>query len=95
MIILITNIVNIVTEFGSVFKGSSDPSHFNFEINVGKRRIRYRTNPNLNERIFQRRFKMTSFKIQSRSMSDPSFFDIVLTNKAPDEKRNHDYYLCE
>ena len=31
------------------FKGSSDPSHFIFEINVGKGRIRHRTTPNLNK----------------------------------------------
>ena len=30
------------------FKGSSDPSHFIFEINVGRRRIRYRATLNLN-----------------------------------------------
>ena len=29
-------------------KGSSDPSHFIFEINVGKRRIRHRTTLKLN-----------------------------------------------
>ena len=32
----------------SIFKGSSDPSHFIFEINVGKRRIRKRTTEKLN-----------------------------------------------
>ena len=31
------------------FKGSLDPSHFIFEINVGKRRIRHRTTLDLNE----------------------------------------------
>ena len=35
-------------------KGSSDPSHFNFEITVGKRRIRQRTTLNLNNVIFNR-----------------------------------------
>ena len=34
-------------------KGSSDPSHFIFEINVGKGRIRHRTTPNWNEVNFQ------------------------------------------
>ena len=29
-----------------IFKGSSDPSHFILEINVGKRRIRHRTTLN-------------------------------------------------
>ena len=32
-------------------KGSSDQSHFIFKINVGKRRIRYRTTLNLNDLI--------------------------------------------
>ena len=36
------------------FKGSSDPNHFIFEINVGKRRIRHRTTLNLNYAIFNR-----------------------------------------
>ena len=34
-------------------KGSSDSSHFNFEINVGKRRIRLRTTLNLKWRHLQ------------------------------------------
>ena len=33
------------------FKGSLDPSHFIFEINVGKRRIRHRTTLKLNCQI--------------------------------------------
>ena len=32
-----------------LFKGSSDPSHFIFSINVGKSRIRHRTNLKLND----------------------------------------------
>ena len=35
-------------------KDSPDPSHFIFEIHVGKRRIRHRTNLNLNDAIFNR-----------------------------------------
>jgi len=35
-----------------IFKGSPDPSHFIFEINVGKRWIRHRTTWNLNDAIF-------------------------------------------
>ena len=31
------------------FKGSSDPSHFIFEINVGKSRIRHTTTLKLND----------------------------------------------
>ena len=38
----------------SNFKGSSDPSHFIFEINIGKSRIRHRTTLNLNDAIFDR-----------------------------------------
>ena len=33
------------------FKGSSGPSHFTFEINVGKRRIRHGTTLNLNDKF--------------------------------------------
>ena len=33
------------------FKGSSDASQFIFEINVGKRRIRYGTTLNLNDHL--------------------------------------------
>ena len=35
-------------------KGSQDPSHFIFEINIGKRRIRHGTTLNLNDTIFNR-----------------------------------------
>ena len=35
-------------------KGSSDQSHFIFEINVGKSRIRHTTTLNLNDAIFNR-----------------------------------------
>ena len=40
----------------SKFKGSSDPSHFIFETNVGKRRIRHRTTMNLNDVFFKQVF---------------------------------------
>ena len=63
------------------FKGSSDTSHFIFEINVGKRRFRHRTTSNLNQVIFQNQLKMRSFKIQSRSMSDPTHSDNDFKNK--------------
>ena len=45
-------------------KGSSDPSHFIFEINVGKKRIRHRTTPKLNSRSAQNWLKMTSYKFR-------------------------------
>ena len=35
-------------EYHNDFKGSSDPSHFIFEINVGKSRNRHRTTLKLN-----------------------------------------------
>ena len=37
-----------------VLKGSSDPSHFIFEINVGKRRIRHTTTLKLNDEFLDR-----------------------------------------
>ena len=46
--------MNFWREFLHIFEGSSDPSHFIFEINVGKRRIRHRTTLNLNDVIFNR-----------------------------------------
>ena len=46
-------------------KGSPDPSHFMFEINVGiLDRIRYRTAPNFEWRRFNRFWKLTSFKLR-------------------------------
>ena len=63
------------------FKGSLGPSHFIFEINVGKSWIRHRTTSNLNQVMFRNQLKMRSFKIQSRSMSDPTFSDIDFKNK--------------
>ena len=63
------------------FKGSSDPSHFIFEINGGKRRFRLKTTLNLNEVSFQNRLKMTALKILRRSMSDPTLSDIDFKNK--------------
>ena len=35
-------------------KGSLDPSHFIFEINVGKKRIRYTTTVKFNDEILDR-----------------------------------------
>ena len=47
------------------FKGSPDPSHLIFEINVGKSRI----------------LKADFIQIESRSMSDPLLSDIDFKNK--------------
>ena len=61
-----------------ILNGSPDPSHFIFEINVGKRRIRQRTTSS--SICFESIWK---FIIQfiSRSMSDPTLFDTDLKNK--------------
>jgi len=44
--------LNRTCQKNHMFKGSSDSSHFIFEINVGKRRIRHRTTLNLNDNKF-------------------------------------------
>ena len=62
-------------------KGSSDSSHFIFEISVGKSRIRHRTTLNLNNAIFNRFWVDLEIKFQSRSMSDPPLSDINFKNK--------------
>ena len=41
-------------KYSHSIKGSSDPGHFIFEINVGKRRIRHKTTLNLNDVNFNR-----------------------------------------
>ena len=43
------------------FKGSSDPSHFIIEINLGKRPILHRTTLKLNLKLTRNRLKMASF----------------------------------
>ena len=63
------------------FKGSSDPSRFIFETNVGKSRTRHRTTLNLNEIIFNRFGVDLEIQFQSRCMSDPTISDIDFTNK--------------
>ena len=61
---------------GKVVKGSphesSHPSHFIFEINVGKSRIRHLTTLNLNEATLNRFWVDLEIQFQGRSMSDPS-----------------------
>jgi len=47
-----------------LFKGSSDPSHFIFEINDGKRRIRNRTTLNLNFQKILSRSRNSSFNFR-------------------------------
>jgi len=63
------------------FKGSPDPSHFIFKIYVGKRRIRHRTNLDLNSLIFNRFSVDLEIQFQSHSMSDPTLCDIDFKNK--------------
>ena len=63
------------------FKGSSDPSHFIFEINVGKSRIRHLTTLNLNEATLNRFWLDLEIQFQSRPVSDPTFSDIDFKNK--------------
>ena len=46
------------------FKGSPYPSHFIFEINVGKKRIRHRTTLHLNLHSIMSRFRNSSFNFR-------------------------------
>ena len=64
-----------------MLKGSSDPSYFISEINVGKGRIRHETTLNLIDAIFNRFLIDLEIQFQSRSMSDPTFSDIDFRNK--------------
>ena len=61
------------------FKGSPDPSHFIFEIDVGERRIRHWTTLNLNDK-FPDRVKI-DWIYKSRFMSDPPLSDIDFKNE--------------
>ena len=67
--------------FPETIKGSSDPSHFIFEIIGRKRRIRPRTTLKLNFLIVSKSIEDDVIEIQSRSMSDPTLFDIDSENK--------------
>ena len=75
-----TNSDHFLRRIMRFFKDSSDTSHFIFEINVGKRRFRHRTTSNLNQVILKNQLKMRLFKIQSRSMSDPTLSEIDFKN---------------
>ena len=63
------------------FKGSLDQIHFNFEVNVGKSRIRHRTILNFEWHNLKSILKIHFIQIRSRSMSDPTFSDIDFKNK--------------
>ena len=54
---------------------SQEPSHLIFEINVGKRRIRHRSEFFLNDVNYNR------FSIDDPSMADPPLSDIDFKNK--------------
>ena len=64
-----------------ILKGSPDPSHFIFEINVGKSQIRHRTTLNWNDAIFNRFWVDLEIQFLSRSMSDPPVSVIYFKNK--------------
>ena len=66
-------------DFG--FKGSSDPSHFIFDFNVGKSRIRHTLTLNFNDAILNLFWADLEIQFQSRSMSDPTLSDIDFKNK--------------
>ena len=62
-------------------KGSADSSHFIFEINVGKSRIRHRPTLNLNDAILNPFGDDLAIQFQNRSKSDPTLSDIDFKNK--------------
>ena len=70
------------SQLGSKYvKGSSDPNHFIFEINIGKSRIRHRMIPNFEWCHFQSISKANFSQIESRSKSEPGLSDIDFKNK--------------
>ena len=64
----------IFSRYSLDFKGSSDQNHFIFEINVGKSRIRHRTNSN--DAILNPFLVDLEFEFWIRSISDPPLSDI-------------------
>ena len=66
--------------FPKIFKESSDPSHFIFESNVGKNRIRHKTILKMNDEFLDPKLIENVIQIQSRSMSDPTLSDIDFKN---------------
>ena len=66
----------IILYIAKQFKGSPDQSHFIFEINVGKSRIRHRTTLNWNHLIFSRFWVDLQIQFQSRSTPDPPLSDM-------------------
>ena len=68
-----------------LIKGSPDPNHFIFEINIGMRRIRHTKTLKLNDEFLDRQKSIEDgvIQIQSRSMSDPLLSDIDFKNIMP------------
>ena len=66
------------------FKDSSDPSHFIYEFNVGKSRVRHTTTLKLNNEFLYRLkidFEEGVIQIQNRYMSDLPLSEIYFKNK--------------
>ena len=63
------------------FKGSPLGSHYLFEINLGKKRMRHRTTLKLNFQIDSKLIEDDIIEIQSRFMSDPPLSDNDFKNK--------------
>jgi len=73
--------ISVASSNESSLKGSPHPSHFIFEINVGKSRIQHLTTLNLNEATSNRFWLDLEIQFQSRPVSDPTFSDIDFKNK--------------
>ena len=69
------------TLFGWSNRFCFGPSHFIFEINVGKSRIRHRTALKLNFLIDSKLIENNVIQIQSRSTSDPTLSDFAFKIK--------------
>ena len=61
-------------------KGSLERSHFMFEINVGKSRIRHKNEFEFEFSIDFETIEKFIIQFQSRSMSDPTLSDIDFKN---------------
>ena len=64
--------LNLLSISDPGFKGSPYPSHFIFDINVGKSRIRRRTTLELNEVIFYWFWVDMEIQFETRFMSHPT-----------------------
>ena len=71
----------ICSEGSSIEHKESDPSHFIFEINVGKKRFRDTTTLNLSSTIDFKLIWNFDIQFQRCSMSDPPLPDIDIKNK--------------